>query len=425
MPRLSERVRDLRGSPIRAILEATQRPGMVSLAGGLPSPDTFADLPLPAPPRDLLQYGPTEGEPALRRRIAEELGAIGLDCPPERVLVLSGSQQGIDLAAKLHVDRGTGVAVQSPAYLAALQVFRFFGAAFQTLDAANPGAGWTGADRPALAYVTPTFQNPTGRCWTAGERQALADACDARGVTLFEDDPYRDLAYDPCERTPICSLVKRAPWIYQGSFSKTVAPGLRLGFLAASEDIFGHLVRLKQAADLHSSRLSQWIVLQHLNDADRAGRLDRIVDLYRAKRDRFAEAMTRHLGGLADWDVPPGGLFFWATLRAPTDTAALLERALERNLAFMPGEAFETAPGPRPSTLRLNFSCAEAAGAERGLGVLASLLREDAERGSEKAGNGSLLNGRVPDRRDPEHPAHPDWRSASRARAGAGSLPRR
>ncbi len=299
MARLSERVRDLGGSPIRAMLARTQRPGMISLAGGLPSPDAFADLPLPAPPRELLQYGPTEGEPELRRAIAEDLAAIGLDCPPERVLILSGSQQGIDLAAKLHVDRGTPVAIDSPAYLAALQVFRFFGAAFQTLDAADPGAGWTRAPRrPALAYVTPTFQNPTGRCWTAGERQALADACDAGGVTLFEDDPYRDLAYDPCERTPICALLKRAPWIYQGSFSKTVAPGLRLGFLAASEDLFPHLVKLKQAADLHSNRLSQWIVLQHLNAPDRAARLERVVDLYRRKRDRFADAMA-HASGRA------------------------------------------------------------------------------------------------------------------------------
>jgi len=397
MPRLSDRVRDLRGSPIRAMLARTQRPEVISFAGGLPSPDAFADLPLPAPPRALLQYGPTEGEPELRRRIAEDLGAIGLDCPAERVLILSGSQQGIDLAAKLHVDRGTNVAIESPAYLAALQVFRFFGAALQTLDATDPGAGWTRAASPALAYVTPTFQNPTGRCWTAAERQALAEACDAGGVTLFEDDPYRDLTYDPCERTPICARVKRAPWIYQGSFSKTVAPGLRLGFLAASEDLFGHLVKLKQAADLHSNRLSQWIVLQHLNAPDRAARLERLVDLYRRKRDAFAASMARHLDGLANWTVPPGGLFFWATLRTPTDTAALLERALERNLAFMPGEAFETAPGP--SALRLNFSHAEEAAAERGLAVLGSLLRENAARGFEEADKGSLLNGRAPDRR--------------------------
>ena len=152
------------------MLETAQRPEVISFAGGLPAPDSFADLDLPSPPLEVLQYGPTEGEPALRARIAQDLAELGLDAPPERVLILSGSQQGIDLAAKLFVDRGTRIAVEAPAYLAALQVFRFFGAELQTLDRADPGVTWAGAARPALAYVTPTFQNPTGGCWTARAR---------------------------------------------------------------------------------------------------------------------------------------------------------------------------------------------------------------------------------------------------------------
>ncbi len=375
---LSERVRDLKGSPVRAMLETAQRPEVISFAGGLPAPDSFADLDLPAPPLDMLQYGPTEGEPALRARIAQDLQALGLDAPAERVLILSGSQQGIDLAAKLFVDRGTRVAVEAPAYLAALQVFRFFGAGLQALDRADPVAGWTALTRPALAYVTPTFQNPSGHCWSADEREALAQACDEADIVLFEDDPYRDLAYDPCERRPVGARLKRASWIYQGSFSKTVAPGLRIGFLAASADLFPHLVNLKQAADLHTNRLSQWYALRYLDDPNRAQRLGGLVNRYRRRRDLFAAAMDRHLGGLADWRVPAGGLFFWATLKSGADTGELLQRARRRNVLFTPGEHFFVEK-PNPSaSMRLNFSHADEAAAERGLAILGQLLRAGA-----------------------------------------------
>ena len=384
MPRLSQRAGDLKGSPVRAMLEASLRPEVISFAGGLPASESFADLELPSPPRDLLQYGPTEGEPELRRKIAEELAATGLDCQPERVLVLSGSQQGIDLVAKLLIDPGTAVAVESPAYLAALQVFRFFGARLEVVRRDGPGRGWSRREAPALAYVTPTFQNPTGDCWSLAERDGLAAACDEADVVLFEDDPYRDLVYDACERTPICARLKRASFVYQGSFSKTVAPGLRLGFLTASEDLFPHLLRLKQAADLHANRLSQWIVLQYLNDPGRPERLRRVVDAYRRRRDGFEAAMGRHLQDFAEWRRPPGGLFFWATLKGGADPSALLERSLPRGVLFTPGEHFLAEDGPC-AAMRLNFSHAGEADAERGLAILGELLRDEAAQGCETA----------------------------------------
>ena len=373
MARLSIRTEDLHASPVREMLSVAQRPEVISFAGGLPAPETFAGLDMPQPPRDLLQYGPTEGEPALRARIAEELRGLGVDAAAERVLVLSGSQQGIDLAAKLVVDAGAVVAVEEPAYLAALQVFRFFGARFEGLDRAEPAAGWAEAP-PRLAYVTPTFQNPSGICWRADERRALAGACDRHDVILFEDDPYRDLAYEPCERRPAVARLERASWIYQGSFSKTAAPGLRLGFLTASADLFPYLVRLKQAADLHTNRLSQWMVLQHLEAPDRAQRMGTLIAFYRERRDAFDAALQRHLGGLADWTPPPGGLFFWVTLRGRIDAEALLGRALERNVLFTPGAHF-LAHGGASSAMRLNFSLAAPQDAERGLQILGELLR--------------------------------------------------
>ncbi len=375
MPRLSSRTRDLRGSPVRAMLEVSMRPEVISFAGGLPAPETFADLDLPEAPRDLFQYGPTEGEPALRARIAEELAASGLQVPAEQVIVLSGSQQGIDLVAKLVVDPGTPVAVESPSYLAALQVFRFFGADFRILapDLFH-GGGWEGGEPPALAYVIPTFQNPTGRCWSLGERKAIAEACRRDDVVLFEDDPYRDLVYAPCERTPAASFMDGGSWVYQSSFSKTVAPGLRLGFLAASPDLITPLSRLKQASDLHTNRVSQWAALTYLNDPARPERMRRLVEAYKTKRDRFDAALRRHFGNLAQWETPPGGLFFWVRFNAPMDMNALLEAAMAKNVLFTPAEHFLARPGDA-NAMRLNFSHASEDDAERGLAILAEAAR--------------------------------------------------
>ena len=197
-------------------------------------------------------------------------------------------------------------------------------------------------------------------------------------MPLFEDDPYRDLAYDTCDRTPVSARLKKAPWIYQGSFSKSFAPGLRLGFLAAPPELMPMLVRLKQAADLHSNRLSQWLVLKQLEDAACGTRLERIAAGYRKKRDVFAAALERHFSAIADWEVPPGGLFFWLKLRHKIDTRELLQPAIAQGVAFMPGEAFYPDPADGIGTMRLNFSHAGAAEAERGLGVLARLVTSSA-----------------------------------------------
>lgn len=183
--RLSQRVRDLTPSPIREILAVIDRPGMISFAGGLPSPESFPRLDMGAVPRECLQYGPSEGEPALRERIAADLRALGLACGPEQVLVLSGSQQGIDLVGKLFIDRDTPVAVEAPTYLAALQVFRFFGARFVAFDPRDRDERPLAQPLPAFAYAIPTFQNPTGRCYSEAEREALA-----RGVAFMPGEPF-------------------------------------------------------------------------------------------------------------------------------------------------------------------------------------------------------------------------------------------
>lgn len=374
--RFSDRTRDLHASPIREILSVVNRPGMISFAGGLPALNSFPHFSLDAMPQHILQYGSSEGEWELRQKITEELGERGLQCTAEQILILSGSQQGIDLAAKLFIDPGTMVAVESPTYLAALQVFRFFGARFLTYDSSMPNVQDLLTGKPAFAYAIPTFQNPSGRCLSAAERAALATACDTAQLPLFEDDPYRDLAYDPCERKPVCALLQQAPWIYQGSFSKSLAPGLRLGYLAASPELLPYLTRLKQAADLHSNRISQWLVLQQLNDPARHQHMEELVTYYRQRRDTFEAGLQRHFGDLARWQTPPGGLFFWLTLNRCIDTRKLLPKALEEGVAFMPGEPFLPGEVDSCGKIRLNFSHADQAQVESGLGKLAALIRD-------------------------------------------------
>lgn len=364
---LAERIDRLAESPVREILKVIDRPGMISFAGGLPASDCFPQLDYTCIESGHLQYGPSEGDEELRAQVAQSLTERGLETVPERVLILSGSQQGIDLVAKLLVQPGTSVAVETPTYLAALQAFDLFGAEYVGYQADDPQVRDT-----QLTYTIPTFQNPTGHCYTAGQRKALASACENAGSVLFEDDPYRELAYDECSRTPACSYVKSTDWIYQSSFSKVYAPGLRLGYLTSSESVFPHLVKLKQASDLHSCRISQQLILNLLQSDDNRD----LISYYRKRRDDFQQALIEEFAHLAEWEVPSGGLFFWLTLKRQyaTDTRLLLQRSIAAGVAFMPGEAFYPAGVESPSTLRLNFSHAAPALVRQGLRTLAKII---------------------------------------------------
>lgn len=391
----SERVTRLTSSLVRDILAATQQPGMISFAGGLPAPETLTLPDWSAVPATALQYGPTEGEPELRVAIAEQARGLGIACDASQVLVLSGSQQGIDLVAKLFIDPGTPVLTESPTYLAALQAFELFGARCHGLpltpaegptasdgidpDALRTLAAETGA---RLAYLIPTFQNPSGTCYSASRRAEIARAVRDADVALFEDDPYRELVYEPVDRTPICAHMDGGSWIYQSSFSKSFMPGIRVGFLIASPDLIGHLVRLKQATDLHTNRVGQMLALSQLRSPHLAEHLDTLRATYGAKRDAMQSALTRHFADLAEWTPPPGGLFFWLRMREHPDTGerldmrALLPEMLARGVAFMPGEVFFPSGSAEIGYARLNFSHASADEMERGVAVLAEGVRE-------------------------------------------------
>lgn len=380
----SERIERLSGSLIREILAAAQQPQMISFAGGLPASQCLPTLDFTGMPAAMAQYGASEGEPELRELIAEQARRMGISCEAEQVLVLSGSQQSIDLCAKLFIDPGTPVVTEGPTYLAALQAFKLFGARVhavgqrdgrlepQALAAALEQA------RPRCCYLIPSFQNPAGSCYSAEDRQALAAAIDAAGVPLIEDDPYRALSYDGEAPAPLVSHLKNAPWIYSGSFSKTLAPGLRVGFLIASPELYPYLMRLKQATDLHTNRPAQWFIARQLRDPGHEQRLLDLREVYRVGRDAMQASLQRHFADLADWQLPQGGLFFWLKLKQLRDTRKLLPLALQQNVAFMPGEAFFPEPEQNLGYVRLNFSHASPERIEIGIARLAALLRSQA-----------------------------------------------
>lgn len=374
----------LKSSLVRDILAAATQPGMISFAGGLPAQDLMPPLQVAATTEPALyQYGNSEGEPAFRRAIAAWIGETGLHVAPDQVLALAGSQQGLDLAAKLLLDEGTPMLCEGPTYLAALQVFELFGADIACVPLQAEGPDLTAFEcllethRPRCVYLIPCFQNPGGACYSAEARVAVAELLDRYNVILIEDEPYRQVCLDVDHpMTPICSLLKRAPWIYLGSFSKILWPGWRVGYLAAHPALLPHLVRLKQAADLHTQRPGQMAVAAWLKSDTRQADLARLRSGYQLRRDAMQAALQKHFGNLADWSMPRGGLFFWLKLREHAATRAMLDQTIECGVAFMPGEAFFTNPAEGRQYMRLNYSRSTPEEMDRGLAILARCITE-------------------------------------------------
>jgi 2-aminoadipate transaminase len=362
---LAQRCARMNPSVIREILKLTELPGVRSLAGGLPSADTFpveamreaTARVLAETPREALQYAPSEGFGPLREWISAQLGAVGLDAPTERILVTSGSQQGLDLAGKVLLDAGSTVAVETPTYLGALQAFmpnepRFAGVAS---DREGPVADAVAAlpKGTRFMYVLPNFQNPTGRVVPAGRRDAIVAAAQRAGVPLVEDNPYGDLWFDAAPPAPLAARWQEGT-LYLGSFSKVLAPGLRLGYMVAPKALHPKLLQAKQAADLHTGSFAQRVVHQVVKDGFLAQHIPTIRARYRAQRDAMAAALAQHLPAGSEWTAPEGGMFFWVRLPAGCDAMALLPKAVEAGVAYVPGAAFY-ADEPDVRTMRLSF----------------------------------------------------------------------
>jgi 2-aminoadipate transaminase len=380
---LAARASAMNPSVIREILKVTEKPGIISFAGGLPSPKTFpiaafakacADV-LEKDGQAALQYAASEGFPALREWVAKSLP---WEVDPAQVLITTGSQQALDLIAKILIDNDSRVLVETPTYLGALQAFTPMEPQFVSVASDAEGVDITDLKTKAAGarflYVLPNFQNPTGRSMSEARRAALSTAAAELGLPIVEDNPYGDLWFDA---PPPLPLTARNPdaCIYMGSFSKTLAPGLRLGFLVAPKALYPKLLQAKQAADLHTPSFNQRMVAEVLKD----GFLDRHVPtiraLYKQQRDAMLAALKAHMPQEVRWNEPDGGMFLWLQLPAHINTLPLLDKAVARNVAFVPGAAFY-ADNPAHNTLRLSFVTASVEQINTGVAALALTLKE-------------------------------------------------
>jgi 2-aminoadipate transaminase len=372
----------MHASTIREILKLTQRSDVLSLAGGLPSSRLFpsaevAEATVRAMAENgvrALQYGPTDGFPELREIVAASRPGADAD----RVIVTSGSQQGLDLIAKVLLDPGDEVAVGSPSYMGALRAFDPYEPNYRTVELDRHGmipeaTEAALAHRPKFLYVIPDFDNPAGSRMPLERRLALLEIADRHDVLVVEDAPYRELRFGG-EAIP--TLFDLAPdrVVHAGSLSKTLAPGFRLAWLILPREMVSTVERAKQAADLHTSTFVQAVAVELLGTGMLEARLPRLREHYQAQRDALAGALQREAGELLRFEPPPGGMFLWATLPDAWDANQLLRVAVEHGVAFVPGEPFYAVDAPK-NRLRLSYSLPTPDELAEGAARLASAMR--------------------------------------------------
>lgn len=394
--RYAQRTQRMHSSAIRELLKLTERPEMISFAGGLPAAEVFPVAEFQAACQRILaehgpqalQYSTTEGYRPLREMIARHTARYGIAVDPDNILITSGSQQALDLIGKLFINPGDRLLVEQPTYVGALQAWNAYQAEYISVPLDDDGLQTDALEAalrvgPKFIYVLPNFHNPAGVTLSLDRRQRLVELADRYGVPLIEDDPYGQLRYEGEHLPPLVGLDgqlrkrEEAPYsgnvLYLSTFSKTLAPGLRVGWIVAPAEVIRRLVQAKQGADLHTSTLVQMIA----HEVARGGFLDRHVRairaVYRERRDAMLAALRQCFPAGVRWTRPQGGLFLWVTLPEGVDAAEILPAAIAEHVAFVPGTAF-FADGSGGNTFRLNFSNATPARIEEGIQRLGNVL---------------------------------------------------
>jgi 2-aminoadipate transaminase len=384
----AERMADLKSSAIRDILKLTSRKGMISFAGGLPAPELFplneieeaTHRAIAKYGSNALQYSITEGIVPLREKIAAMLDPSGQRVKPQNIIITQGSQQGLELLSKLFLDKGSLVFTENPSYLGALQAFRLFQARFNAIpsdeNGIRPGALREALEkqRPAFLYLMPNFQNPTGVSLSIDRRREVVELALEFGLLIIEDNPYGELVFQG-ERLPsLFSLSSGNNVVYLSTFSKTIAPGLRVAYAAGDEEIIGKLALVKQGTDLQTNTLGQFIINEYLEIGRHREHIGLISRTYASRRDLMLSVMDRHFPTSISWNRPSGGMFLWVTLPLDRDAKELLLRCIEHNVAFVPGQEFFP-DGSGRNTMRMNFSNASPENIEEGIKRMGGVLK--------------------------------------------------
>ena len=388
-PALARRMSSVRPSAIMELLKTAAGGDYLNLASGLPDASLFpvgevreaAGHILTNDAAGALQYGAAEGFAPLRAWIAQRLRERGfISATPDSVLITNGSEQALDLSSRVLLDPGDGVCVESPTYAAALQTFDSCEVRYvvvrQDDEGMDVGVAATAIQNGCnLVYTLPNFQNPTGRTLSQERRKYLAHVVGETGGALIEDDAYFDLRYEGESLPPVGSLMNAGTALYLGSFSKSIAPGLRVGFVHGPPELIERMTQLKQIADLHTGSLAQRLVFRFIADGHFDRHVDELRRAYRAKRDRMLSALETAMPSSVSWTRPAGGMFIWVSLPERIDADKLLDRAMERRLLFVPGSGF-CADGSGRNGIRLNFASPTLPQIDEGISILAGILRE-------------------------------------------------
>jgi DNA-binding transcriptional MocR family regulator len=361
---------NIKASEIRELLKLTQKPEVISFAGGLPAPELFPIEELKRVSREVLeengsaalQYGPTEGYGPLREKITQRMAKIHVDISPNDILVTSGSQQGLDFAAKIFINPGDIIICESPSYLGAINAFKAYEPKFIEIETDDEGMimekleeALKNNDNVKFIYVIPDFQNPSGKTWSTDRRKKLVELANRYNIAIVEDNPYGELRFEGEILPAVKHYDTEGRVIFLGTFSKIFCPGLRLGWVVADKEVLNKFVMVKQGADLQSSTISQMEVAKFLETYDIEKHIEKIKDVYRKRRDLMIKTMEEEFPKEVKFTYPQGGLFTWVVLPEHINARKLAVKALENNVAFVPGGSFFP-NGGNENTFRMNYS---------------------------------------------------------------------
>lgn len=387
----AKRMSSIKASEIREILKVTEQEDVISFAGGLPAPELFpvheineiTQVILKEAGTKALQYTTTEGYAPLREWIAARMNnRLGTSFDKDHILITHGSQQGLDLSGKVFLDEGDVVLCESPTYLAAISVFKAYGCSFVEIPTDEDGMAMDRLEEVLrttenikLIYVIPTFQNPTGKTWSLERRKKLAELSSAYGVAVLEDNPYGELRFEGEDLPSVKSFDKTGNVLCTGSFSKVFCPGFRIGWIAGDKEIIRKYVLVKQGTDLQCNTMAQFTIAEYLKRYDLDKHIGKIVEVYKKRRDAAIRCMERYFPENIKFTRPEGGLFTWVELPEGISARSILDKCLEKKIAFVPGGSFFPNEN-KENTFRINYSNMPEDKIEKGLRILGEVMKE-------------------------------------------------